>query len=209
MPKVKQQVLEDRECQSPGQVVRVQVHCPDRRYRPQRRSRRPAEPAPERPWCCSLRPWHSRRRTRSGRRRWSRTGSTGCSHCRSGAHSTVDKTSAERIRSPPMVGVPALARMWLSGPSSRIGWPFFCFLRRNSISRPPEHEAEDQRGQERSACTKGDVAEQVEDVPAIAEFAEEIQHPPAPLPVQRVLPPRAFLSPPQGGRFSTLSSPCT
>ena len=33
-----------------------------------------------------------------------------------------------RISPPPMVGVPALATMWLCGPSSRIGWPSFCFF---------------------------------------------------------------------------------
>jgi len=41
-----------------------------------------------------------------------------------------------RIISPPMVGVPALAK-WVSGPSSRIGCPLPCFRRRREISRGP------------------------------------------------------------------------
>ena len=36
-----------------------------------------------------------------------------------------------------MVGVPALVRMWLSGPSLRIGWPRPWRTRRSSISGRP------------------------------------------------------------------------
>ena len=43
---------------------------------------------------------------------------------------------AIRIISPPIVGVPRLAR-WVCGPSSRIGWPFPWRTRRTSISLGP------------------------------------------------------------------------
>ena len=36
--------------------------------------------------------------------------------------SSIETVIEVRIISPPMVGVPRLAR-WVSGPSSRIGWP--------------------------------------------------------------------------------------
>ncbi len=42
----------------------------------------------------------------------------------------------ERIMSPPMVGVPRLAK-WVCGPSSRIGWPLPCLTRSTSIMAGP------------------------------------------------------------------------
>ena len=36
-----------------------------------------------------------------------------------------------------MVGVPFLLRIWLTGPSSRIGWPCACMLRSHRIRVPP------------------------------------------------------------------------
>lgn len=39
-----------------------------------------------------------------------------------------------------MVGVPALTK-WVSGPSSRIGWPFFWVRRSASISGLPNRKA--------------------------------------------------------------------
>ena len=41
-----------------------------------------------------------------------------------------------RIISPPMVGVPTLAR-WVCGPSSRIGWPLPCRTRNMAMKRGP------------------------------------------------------------------------
>ncbi len=38
---------------------------------------------------------------------------------------------------PPMVGVPALEMMWLSGPSLRIGWPLPCLVRIQAMNRLP------------------------------------------------------------------------
>jgi hypothetical protein len=42
---------------------------------------------------------------------------------RRSAHSSVETTSASRIITPPIVGVPFFSIRWRSGPSSRIGWP--------------------------------------------------------------------------------------
>ncbi len=55
-------------------------------------------------------------------------------------HSSMDMTSEVRIISPPMVGVPRLAR-WLCGPSSRIGWPLpwrtrSMLMKRGPMTRP-------------------------------------------------------------------------
>ena len=41
-----------------------------------------------------------------------------------------------RIIRPPMVGVPTLER-WLTGPSSRIGWPRPCLARIQLMKRLP------------------------------------------------------------------------
>ncbi len=46
--------------------------------------------------------------------------------------------SAPRMSAPPMVGVPAFSMIWRAGPSSRIGWPFFCFTRIHSIMMRPK-----------------------------------------------------------------------
>ena len=46
-------------------------------------------------------------------------------------HSSIETDSEVRIISPPMVGVPRLAR-WVCGPSSRIGWPLPC----RTLSQP-------------------------------------------------------------------------
>ena len=42
--------------------------------------------------------------------------------------------------------------------------------------RTAEHEAKDQRGKERPAGAKGDVAEKIEEVPAIRQICEPIKH---------------------------------
>ena len=52
-------------------------------------------------------------------------------------HNNVAKTEAIRISRPPMVGVPCLVIRWLSGPSSRIGWPPFCRAFNSSIKTGP------------------------------------------------------------------------
>ena len=53
------------------------------------------------------------------------------------AHSKVDTESANRIKKPPMVGVPCLATICRSGPSSRIGCPRPCLLRNQRIRGGP------------------------------------------------------------------------
>ena len=61
-----------------------------------------------------------------------------------------------------MVGVPFFSIRWRSGPSARIGWPLRCSERSQRITRGPEDEGDQQRGQARRARAEGDVAEQVE-----------------------------------------------
>jgi hypothetical protein len=51
-------------------------------------------------------------------------------------HSSIETTKAVRIISPPIVGVPRLAR-WVCGPSSRIGWPLPCRTRSQPMKRGP------------------------------------------------------------------------
>ena len=53
-------------------------------------------------------------------------------------HSSAEIISEMRIISPPIVGVPFLAR-WLCGPSSRIGCPFPCRIRSIRMKRGPIH----------------------------------------------------------------------
>ena len=50
---------------------------------------------------------------------------------------SVETTSPDRIISPPMVGVPALAMMCDCGPSLRIGWPLPCRMRSSAMMRGP------------------------------------------------------------------------
>ena len=55
-------------------------------------------------------------------------------------HRRMELTMAVRIISPPMVGVPRLAR-WVCGPSSRIGWPLpwrtrSMLMKRGPMTRP-------------------------------------------------------------------------
>ena len=52
------------------------------------------------------------------------------------AHSRVATVMPPRIMSPPMVGVPRLAKCDC-GPSSRIGWPLPCLTRSRSIMAGP------------------------------------------------------------------------
>ena len=51
-------------------------------------------------------------------------------------HKSSEIDMATRIISPPIVGVPRLAR-WVCGPSSRIGWPLPCRTRSIAIMRGP------------------------------------------------------------------------
>ena len=51
-------------------------------------------------------------------------------------HNSSDSVSAVRIISPPIVGVPRLAK-WVCGPSSRIGWPLPCRTRSKLMKRGP------------------------------------------------------------------------
>ena len=50
-------------------------------------------------------------------------------------HSSVATPRPMRISTPPMVGVPRLAR-WLCKPYSRIGWPIFSAVRRRITQGP-------------------------------------------------------------------------
>ncbi len=54
------------------------------------------------------------------------------------AHSRVGTSTANRISSPPMVGVPALT-WWRSGPTSRMLWPMerrcSCLMNHGASSR--------------------------------------------------------------------------
>ena len=50
--------------------------------------------------------------------------------------SSIETVSEVRIISPPIVGVPRLAR-WLCGPSSRIGWPLPCRTRSQPMNFGP------------------------------------------------------------------------
>ena len=49
---------------------------------------------------------------------------------------STDNVRLIRIISPPMVGVPRLAR-WVCGPSSRIGWPLPWRMRSMAMKRGP------------------------------------------------------------------------
>ena len=85
------------------------------------------------------------------------------------AQSKVEVTSAPMINSPPMVGVPALTKC-PSGPSLRIGWPLPCFLRKTLISGRPNRKPKISAVMKRAARTEGDVAKEVEEIPAVAEL---------------------------------------
>ena len=52
------------------------------------------------------------------------------------AQSSVETIQGSRMRSPPMVGVPAFSTIWRCGPSLRIGWPLPCFTFSHWISEP-------------------------------------------------------------------------
>ena len=75
-----------------------------------------------------------------------------------------------------MVGVPDFVRIWLCGPSARIGWPLPCFTLQRRDDLRPEHEHEQDRGHGRPAGPEGDVAEDVEDLELVAELSEEMKH---------------------------------
>ena len=55
----------------------------------------------------------------------------------SSAHSRVEDMTANKIRKPPIVGVPFLVNKCDSGPSARIGWPAPCLLLSHAITRGP------------------------------------------------------------------------
>ena len=79
------------------------------------------------------------------------------------AHSSVETSMPDRIISPPMVGVPALAMMCDCGPSARIGWPLPCSRRRRSMMVGPNRKTNNSAGDHRAAGAEGDIAEDVED----------------------------------------------
>ena len=89
-----------------------------------------------------------------------------------------------------MVGVPALVRMWLSGPSLRIGWPRPWRTRSSSISGRPNRKPKSERGEEGAAGAEGDVAEDVEDAEVLRQLGEVVEHRAA-SPLRRVATGRA------------------
>ena len=54
------------------------------------------------------------------------------------AHKNKEIVMLERIKSPPIVGVPAFLIKWFSGPSRRIGWPIGWKDNSLSIINPPK-----------------------------------------------------------------------
>ncbi len=74
------------------------------------------------------------------------------------------------------MGVPFLVSRWPCGPSSRIGWPLPCRMRRPAMICGPNRKTKNSAVTTAPAVLKGDVAEDVERGQALAQLAEEIQH---------------------------------
>ena len=82
----------------------------------------------------------------------------------------------DRIISPPMVGVPALAMMCDFGPSARIGWPLPWSSRSRSMMVWPNRNTKQQRGDDRAAGAEGDVAKHIEDGELVRQIDQPIEH---------------------------------
>ena len=84
-------------------------------------------------------------------------------------------TTASRMISPPIVGVPRLP-WWLASPSERTTWPIF-LAREPRDDRGPDEEREQERGEHRSGGAKADVVEEIEEDVLVGEGSQEmIQH---------------------------------
>ena len=120
-------------------------------------------------------PCRNRRASRSARSPQSPAGTPRRRGCARFIHSRTEIDTEMRISSPPMVGVPRLAR-WLCGPSSRIGWPLPCVARSQLMNHGPEQKADEQRGRARRAGAEADVADEVEDAGEAELVGDHVEH---------------------------------
>ena len=102
----------------------------------------------------------SRRRNRRRRTPRSRSRRSRCRRWSGSPRAASAPARTTMISSPPIVGVPALARC-VCGPSCRITWPIWK-SRSRRISERPEHQAQRQRRHARAGGAERDVAEHVQ-----------------------------------------------
>ena len=120
------------------------------------------------------------------------------------AQSTVENMSADRIRRPPIVGVPAFDKCDFAGHHRGSAGPCFCVRRRKVDQRATEEEAEEERSEKGAAGAEGDVAEQVEYVAAVRQCGQPVQH----LLVPSAGPLARLLSCPSRPRYSAGATGC-